>query len=66
MSDGRFDNWRTSSFSGGGSNCVEVAFTPDLVGVRDSKNRDSGVLAFGAEQWHQFIAAVREGEFDLD
>ncbi|MGH3905486.1 MAG: DUF397 domain-containing protein [Pseudonocardiaceae bacterium] len=32
--------WRTSSYSGGNGNCVEVAPAPDVVLVRDSKDRD--------------------------
>jgi hypothetical protein len=34
--DGR--HWRTSSYSGSGNNCVQVALTQETVAVRDSKN----------------------------
>lgn len=49
--------WRKSSRSGGGGNdnCVEVAFTEDQVGVRDSKSPDGGRLAFPAAAWERFI-----------
>lgn len=39
--------WRKSSFSnGGGGNCVELAQTPDLGAVRDSKNPAGPILTF--------------------
>jgi hypothetical protein len=45
--------------------CVEVALGPDLVGIRDGKDRSGPILAFGAEEWHAFIEGVRRGEFDV-
>nr|WP_130347809.1 DUF397 domain-containing protein [Herbihabitans rhizosphaerae] len=39
--------WRKSSFSGNDANCVEVAFAPLAVGLRDSKNASAGQLAVG-------------------
>ncbi|PRY46251.1 DUF397 domain-containing protein [Umezawaea tangerina] len=39
--------WRRSSYSGGGGNeCVELAFPPAVVAVRDSKNPDGPRLVF--------------------
>jgi hypothetical protein len=59
--------WRKSTRSGnGGSDCVEVAKNvPGIVGVRDSKDRDGGVLTFGPEAWREFLGGVKAGEFDL-
>ena len=52
---GEFVNWRKSSFSNpNGNECVELASTGRVVGVRDSKNRDGGALMFGALIWKQF------------
>jgi Domain of unknown function (DUF397) len=51
--------WRKSSHSGSEGNCVEVAFTPDVVGVRDSKNPDGPVLIFTSAQWRTFLVGVR-------
>ncbi|MFF3003256.1 DUF397 domain-containing protein, partial [Kitasatospora sp. NPDC057940] len=36
---------------------------PGRVPVRDSKDPDGPVLAFPADAWRAFIAAVHEGEF---
>lgn len=53
-------NWRKSSYSGGASgNCAEVAAVPGAVLVRDSKDKDGPVLAFGRQAWEAFAAAVR-------
>lgn len=60
-----FTNWRKSSRSGGGDNCVEVAFALDGgVGVRDSKNPNGAVLEFTPAEWDAFTGGVRDGEFD--
>lgn len=57
-------NWRKSSHSGNGGNCVEVAMVGDGVGVRDSKQPGGAVLAFAAAPWRAFILGVKNGEFD--
>jgi hypothetical protein len=57
--------WFTSSFSGGnGENCVEVAFLPGEVAVRDTKNRALPPHHHTASCWTEFLAAVRLREFD--
>jgi hypothetical protein len=59
--------WRKSSYSGGnGGDCVEVASRrPDTVAVRDSKDRAGPQLAFADRAWSQFVAGIKDGEFDL-
>ncbi|MEV0533226.1 DUF397 domain-containing protein [Kitasatospora sp. NPDC050463] len=56
--------WRKSSFSGSeGGNCVEVADgVPDTVPVRDSKDPHGPSLAFTADAWRSFVAALHTGE----
>ncbi|MDN5913916.1 MAG: DUF397 domain-containing protein [Pseudonocardia sp.] len=57
--------WRTSSFSSGNNECVEVADLADGGRlVRDTKDRDGGTLAFTDGEWSAFLAGVRQGEFD--
>jgi hypothetical protein len=50
--------WRTSSYSGGSGNCVEVAVDRS-VGVRDSKAPDGPVLAVGRPAWREFTIRVK-------
>ncbi|MGW4243476.1 DUF397 domain-containing protein [Nocardia sp. NPDC004722] len=52
-------NWFKSSYSGGGQECVEVAFLPGGVGVRDSKDPGGPALVFSGEQWDRFVGWVR-------
>ena len=51
--------WKKSSRSGSVSNCVEVAVTNDVVGVRDTKDRGGAMLAFPSERWADFVHALR-------
>lgn len=53
--------WRTSTRSStNGGNCVEVADNlPDVVAVRDSKDRDGAVLAFTPDSWRRFLELAR-------
>lgn len=59
-------DWITSSLSGPNSGqCVEIAFAPGWIGVRDTKQHGQGpVLAFTPAEWAAFVAGVRAGEFD--
>jgi Domain of unknown function (DUF397) len=52
--------WRKSSHSGAnGGQCIEVGATPGAVLVRDSKETDGAVLAFGRKAWETFAAKVK-------
>lgn len=51
--------WRKSSHSGGGNDCVEVTFIGSTPAVRDSKNPDGGAVLFDAAQWRRLLDAVR-------
>ncbi|MGW5644078.1 DUF397 domain-containing protein [Saccharopolyspora sp. NPDC003752] len=57
------ESWRKSSYSGHNTGCVEVGAAPDLVGVRDTKDRDSGTLAVPREAWTRYVAAVKADRF---
>jgi hypothetical protein len=58
-------SWVKSSHSDPDNACVEVAQLPNAVGVRDSKDQDGPVLAFGPDAWRGFVAGVKAGQFDL-
>jgi hypothetical protein len=64
--ESKFTNWRKSTWSSGGDNCVEVGFAADgSVGVRDTKQHGLGpVLEFTPSEWEAFLGGVRGGEFD--
>jgi uncharacterized protein DUF397 len=57
--------WRTSARSQD-TNCVEVAYADGEVLVRDTKNREGPTLCVAVPDWLDFIAAVKDGEFDRD
>ena len=59
QTDGCATPWRTSSFSGGGNQCVEVAgLLNGGVAVRDSKNPGAGMIRVSAVAWAAFMATV--------
>ncbi|MFI9639903.1 DUF397 domain-containing protein [Micromonospora sp. NPDC051925] len=53
--------WRKSAKSGNnGGSCVEVADNlPDVVLVRDTKDRAGGTLTFGPAAWRVFVEFAR-------
>jgi len=58
--------WRKSAHSNSSANCVEVASLDRVVGIRDSKQHGGGpILEFTAAAWNAFLAAVKDGNFDL-
>lgn len=51
--------WRTSSYSGGQGDCVEVAHNfPLLAPVRDSKRPTGPVITFGHGAWRAFVSEL--------
>ena len=63
QSIGSGSGWFKSSYSGGsGTECVEAAFVPGNVAVRDSKEPGGPVLTFAAEAWGAFLRDVKTGD----
>ena len=60
--------WTKSSHSGSEANCVEVAATADgeHVLVRNTRDRNGGVLDFTPAEWDAFLAGACSGEFNRD
>ena len=57
--------YRTSSRCTKGT-CVEVAPLPGGgAAVRDTKDADREPLVFDADEWADFVAGVKIGEFDF-
>jgi hypothetical protein len=59
--------WFKSSRSAANGACVEVAFLPDAVGIRDSKDLDGPdrpMLRVDREAWRELIAGIRSGAYD--
>ncbi|MEG3636459.1 DUF397 domain-containing protein [Micromonospora palythoicola] len=55
-------NWRTSTYSGtNGGSCVEIADNlPGVVLVRDTKDRDGGILRFDPRSWRSFVDLAKQ------
>ena len=52
--------WRKSTYSdANGGDCVETASGSGVVLVRDSADRDGGVLGFSSEAWAAFTDSLR-------
>jgi hypothetical protein len=66
------NEWRKSSYSNNGGNCVEAAVLgPDqapatgrLVAMRDSQDPAGPRLHFTPAQWTTFARGIRNGAFD--
>jgi hypothetical protein len=58
--EGNSLTWRKSSYSGNsGGNCIEIAAAGSVVAVRDSKDPQGPVLAFGTHDWQRFADQVK-------
>ncbi|WP_433700789.1 DUF397 domain-containing protein [Nocardiopsis sp. CA-288880] len=51
--------FRKSSYSATESHCVEVAELRVGAAMRDTKNRELGLLTFPAPEWQAFLGTAR-------
>jgi hypothetical protein len=64
MGDESAVRWRRPGRCSGEATCVEVAFVDDRVLVRNSQVPDGPTATFSRAEWSDFIAAVKDAEFD--
>ncbi|AOS64638.1 DUF397 domain-containing protein [Actinoalloteichus hymeniacidonis] len=51
--------WRKSTYSGAQGGCVEVGHCADIVGIRDTKNRDGGTLIVDRAVFGALLSLVK-------
>lgn len=51
--------WRKSTYSDGGNHCLEGAGMPGQALVRDTKDRERGILAFSERAWATLVNASK-------
>jgi len=54
-------NWRTSSYSGGQGNCVQVGTAKHALAIRDSADPAGPELKVSPEQWQTFLRQLKTG-----
>jgi hypothetical protein len=59
LSDLTGAQWRKSSRSGAGNDCVELVVARIGAAVRDSKHPEAGHLAFERTGWNAFLDVVK-------
>jgi len=47
-----------------GGACVEIGTLGDSVLIRNSADRDGERLALSHDEWQEFVAGVKDGDFD--
>ncbi|MGW2188542.1 DUF397 domain-containing protein [Streptomyces sp. NPDC001719] len=50
--------FRTSSYSSGNESCVEIAISPDVIAIRDSKNPHRPTLLLPSDAYRSFITSI--------
>jgi Domain of unknown function (DUF397) len=57
--------WRKSSRSASGEQCVEIYHTHECVLARDSKTPSGPTLACSHTEWTTFLDAIKNGKLHL-
>ncbi len=58
-------DFRKSSFSNGGTDCVEVAQKEDTIAVRNSNDVNKNTVFFTKSEWEAFVSGVKNNEFNI-
>ena len=56
--------WRVSSWSNGTA-CIEVAKSEAAILIRDTKNRERGILTLPLTAWEDFIKTIQTDSISL-
>ena len=56
--------WKTSMSCHANGQCVRIAKVGQQIAVGDSKNPNGAVLLFTKEEWRDFVAGVKNQEFE--
>jgi predicted secreted Zn-dependent protease len=55
--------WRTALSCDGGA-CVQVAAEQHSILIGNSRQPDGPVLEYTPDEWHEFVAGIKKGDFD--
>jgi predicted secreted Zn-dependent protease len=55
--------WRTALSCDGGA-CVQVAAEGNFILIGSSRQPAGPLLEYTPEEWHEFVAGVKKGDFD--
>lgn len=55
-------HWKKSTYSPDASNCVEIARTPSVIHIRDSKTPTAPHLTFPPSPWTDFLFYARDAD----
>lgn len=58
-------DFRKSSYSNGGTDCVEIAQKDNTIAVRNSKDVNKNTVFFTRSEWEAFVSGVKNNEFDV-
>ena len=60
---GRSLTWHTALNCNGGA-CIQVAANDQAVLIANSRKRRGPVLTYTHHEWQEFVAGVKQGDFD--
>jgi predicted secreted Zn-dependent protease len=55
--------WRTPLTCNGGA-CIKVAASGQAILIADSKQPEGPILSYSHDEWQQFVAGIKNGDFD--